>query len=75
MTLLLPTIHIKKHIQNANVTLTLPGRRSSLAQLTEILKDWSIRDKPILGRDKKEKLNQGNKYNCKISSHYNYVFY
>ena len=38
------------------------GRRSSLAQLTEILKDWSIRDKAIFGRGK-EKLIQGNDNN------------
>ena len=36
------------------------GRRSSLTQLIENLKDWSIRDKTVFGRDKKEKINPGN---------------
>ena len=36
------------------------GRRSSLTQLIENLRDWSIRDKTVFGRDKKEKINPGN---------------
>ena len=41
--------------------LNFVGRRSSLAQLTEVLKDWSIRDSVLFGRDKKDKFHQGKK--------------